>query len=916
MDLDRTIQTSEPWAAPAAAVLEDLGGHEEGLNAAEASARLERHGRNVLTPPKPAPWWKRVLLQFKDVLIYVLLASALLKAIIGDWVDFAVILAVAVINAVIGLVQEGRAEQALNAIRGMLSTQAHVMRAGVWIEADAAELVPGDVVRVRAGDRVPADLRLLDAANLQVDESALTGEAEPSNKSSDAVASSAELGDRTSMLFSGTIVAAGTGRGVVVSTGESTEIGHIQTLVSEVETVETPLAIALARFGRLIAWTIVAMTLVMTAIGFFVHGFGLQEIVSAAIGFAVAAIPEGLPALVTITLALGVQQMARRHAITRRLPAVEALGSVTVICSDKTGTLTKNEMTARAVRTAAREYEVEGTGYEPVGGITREGAAAPASDNADLRILAEAVAVCNDARVVGAGSDWRIIGAPTEGALKVLGLKAGVDGADWRRGAEVPFDSEHKYMAVLATDAAGEAYVFMKGAPDRVLTRASTQTQPDGTSAPIDVQHWQRQISELGRRGLRVLAASRRRADANGSELSHADLEGGFEFIGVVGIVDPPRPEAITAIATSHRAGVAVKMITGDHPDTALSIAREMGIASGTGGAEPRVLTGAELEAMSDDELRAIAGSVDVYARTSPEHKIRIVSALQHEGEVVAMTGDGVNDAPALTQADVGVAMGLKGTEATKEAADLVLTDDNFATIERAVEEGRRIYSNIRKSILFLLPTNGAQALVILIAVLIGATQLPLEPVQVLWINMATSVTLSLALAGAGAEPGLMDQPPRGKNAPLLDARMGVRIGVVSLLVAAATMFSFYFEIGYGENLRQSQTTAVTTLALCQLAYLFSCRFLDSSSFSIDVFRGNRVIYISAATLIVLQLAFVYLPFMHDWFGSDVIDWHQWGLSALLAIVVFVLAEVNKSLTKRIGQNPVVPSAGGASLAG
>jgi magnesium-transporting ATPase (P-type) len=905
MDLDRTLQSSAPWATPADVVLAELQGGEQGLTAAEAGGRLERYGRNVLTPPRPAPWWKRVLLQFKDVLIYVLLASALLKAIIGDWVDFAVILAVAVINAVIGLVQEGRAEQALNAIRGMLSTQAHVMRAGVWVETDAAELVPGDVVRVRAGDRVPADLRLLDAANLQVDESALTGEAEPSTKSVAQVGETAELGDRTSMVFSGTLVAAGTGRGVVVATGESTEIGRIQTLVSEVESVETPLAIALARFGRLIAWTIVAMTIVMTLIGFFVHHFVLEEIVSAAIGFAVAAIPEGLPALVTITLALGVQQMARRHAITRRLPAVEALGSVTVICSDKTGTLTKNEMTARAVRTAAREYEVEGTGYAPVGAITRGAAAAPASDHLDLRALAEAVAVCNDARVVGSAGDWSIIGAPTEGALAVLGLKAGVDSAAWRREAEVPFDSETKYMAVLARDASGEAYVFLKGAPDRVLTRATTQTRPDGSSEPLDLEHWQRQISELGQRGLRVLAASRRRAGAGQGTLSHADLEGGFEFIGVVGIVDPPRPEAIDAIATSHRAGVAVKMITGDHPDTALSIAREMGITrgdAGAAGAGPRVLTGAELEAMGDDELRRVAGSVDVYARTSPEHKIRIVSALQHEGEVVAMTGDGVNDAPALTQADVGVAMGLKGTEATKEAADLVLTDDNFATIERAVEEGRRIYSNIRKSILFLLPTNGAQALVILVAVVIGATQLPLEPVQVLWINMATSVTLSLALAGAGAEPGLMDQPPRGKSAPLLDARMGVRIGVVSLLIGAATMFTFYFEVGYGETLRQSQTTAVTTLALCQLAYLFSCRFLDRSSVTLAVFRGNRVIYVSAAVLIVLQLAFVYLPFMHDWFQAAPIDWHQWGLSALLAIVIFLLAEANKALTRRIGE--------------
>ncbi|MCL2515099.1 MAG: HAD-IC family P-type ATPase [Microbacteriaceae bacterium] len=901
MASDRTIQIAEPWARPAEAVLHDLGAGDHGLTGDEASGRLAQHGPNLLAPPRPTPWWKRVLLQFKDVLIYVLLASALLKALLGEWVDFAVILAVAVINAVIGLVQEGRAEQALNAIRNMLSAQAQVLRGGEWVEVDAAQLVPGDLVRVRAGDRVPADIRLVDAANLQVDESALTGEAEPSEKSSAPVAPEAELGDRSSMLFSSTLVAGGAGSGVVVATGDGTEIGHIQNLVSEVEHIDTPLSQALARFGRLIAWTIIAMTVVMTLIGFFVHRFDLDEIVSAAIGFAVAAIPEGLPALVTITLALGVQQMARRNAITRRLPAVETLGSVTVICSDKTGTLTRNEMTARAVRTAGRTFEVEGLGYAPLGAVTLAGAPAPLAAHPDLRALAEVVAVCNDARVVPEGEDWRLIGAPTEGALAVLGLKAGVEPATWRRVAVVPFDSETKYMAVLATDAAGDGHVLVKGAPDRVLTRCSVQMAADGTSAPLDAAFWEAQISELGGRGLRVLAAAHRRADAAQTALTHDDVAADLEFLGVIGIVDPPRPEAIDAIAISHRAGVAVKMITGDHPDTALSIAREMGISRGEA---PRVMTGAELEATSDEDLRELAGGIDVYARTSPEHKIRIVSALQHEGEVVAMTGDGVNDAPALSQADVGVAMGLKGTEATKEAADVVLADDNFATIERAVEEGRRIYANIRKSILFLLPTNGAQSLVILVAVLIGAA-LPLEPVQVLWINMATSVTLSLALAGAAAEPGLMDQPPRGKNAPLLDARMSVRIAVVSLLIGAATFFSFYFEGGHGESIAQSQTTAVTTLALCQLAYLFSCVYLDRPSLSLDVFRGNRVIYISAGALLALQAAFVYLPFMHDWFGSDVIGWHQWGLSALLALAVFLLAEANKALTRDIGARRV-----------
>ena len=897
-----------PWSRPPDEVLATLRTDDGGLTAAGAAERLAEVGPNRLPPSEKDPLWKRILVHFDDVLIYILLVSAVLKAILGDWVDFTVILLVAVVNAAIGFIQEGRAESALNGIRQMLSVHAEARRDGAWAKIDADDVVPGDVVRVRSGDRVPADVRLLQATNLRVEESALTGESVAASKRVDAVDPDAGVGDRTSMLFSGTLVAAGQGVGVVTATGERTEIGRIQTMISEVTSLETPLTRQLDRFGKLLAVLILGMAVVMVVIGRVVHDFSVPELVSASIGFAVAAVPEGLPALVTITLALGVQQMARRRAITRKLPAVETLGSVTTICSDKTGTLTKNEMTARLVRTAGRSFDVEGAGYAPVGELTLAGERSRHADLADDRDLAAVVAammLCNDARVVpgepgGQGEAWRLVGEPTEGALRSLGMKAGFDTQGWSRLDLVPFESENKYMATLDRDADGRVVVHVKGAPDRVLDRCTTQTAPDGTAQPLDRAFWEAQIDEIGGRGLRVLAAARTRASAGTSALDASDVDDGLELCGLVGIVDPPRPEAIDAIAQCRDAGIAVTMITGDHAGTAVAIGREMGIVHDEAGPDgagegPAVLTGAELEAMSTEQLRAVVQDVHVYARTSPEHKIRIVSALQAHGEVVAMTGDGVNDAPALTQADVGVAMGIKGTEATKDAAEVVLADDNFATIERAVEEGRRIYDNIRKSVLFLLPTNGAQSLVILVAVLFGLV-LPLAPVQVLWINMITAVTLSLGLAYEKAEPDVMSRPPRDPKASILDAAFVRRILIVSLLIGGATLLVFYAERAQGAPLAEAQTTAVTMLALGQLAYLFNCRFLDRSSLTVDVLRGNRVIWLSAAALLALQCVFVYAPFMHDWFDAAPIGLEEWGKTAGLALVVFLLVEAVKAV--------------------
>jgi magnesium-transporting ATPase (P-type) len=833
---------------------------------------------------------------FNDVLIYILLGAAALKAVLRDWVDFAVILAVAVVNAFVGFVQEGRAQKALDALRTMLSLDAHARRDGEWGLVAATALVPGDIVRLRSGDRVPADLRLLTATNLQVDEAALTGESVPVMKDVARVAADSGIGDRRSMAYSGTIVTSGTAEAVVTATGVATEIGRIQTLVAGVEHVDTPLTRQLNHLGTQLSVLIALLVVVMLFVGGVVHGFGFDELVSATIGFAVAAVPEGLPALVTITLALGVQQMAHRKAITRKLTAVEALGSVSTICSDKTGTLTQNEMTARTVVTGGGRYAADGLGYAPEGRLlTEAGQPAVLLEHPDLAALLRAAAACVDARVEQQDGQWRVVGQPTEGALRVLVTKAGGGEGGLRRLAQLPFESAHKYSATL-DDVRGARVVHLVGAPDQLLDRSAYQLSGGGT-VPLDRPWWEEVVDELGAQGLRVLAAARLDVPPDAETLTHEVVRDGVTFLGVVGIVDPPRPEAVAAIAECHRAGIRVKMITGDHAGTAQSIARELGIAPPEG--PVLTLTGAELEGMSTEALAGRVRAVDVYARTSPEHKIRIVSSLQAHGEVAAMTGDGVNDAPALTRADVGIAMGIKGTEATKEAADIVLADDNFATIERAVEEGRRIYDNIRKSVVFLLPTNGAQSLVILVAVLLGLS-LPLDPVQILWVNLVTAVTLSLSLAGEPAEPAIMDRPPRPSGEPVLARAPLVLILYASLLIGGATLLVYLLEQNLGASYRTAQTAAVAMLALGQTAFLFVCRFLGRSSIGLHAFRGNRLVLVSAGAMIVLQLLFTYAPFMHHWFHSRPLELRDWALTAGLGLAVFFLAELGKAFTWRL----------------
>jgi magnesium-transporting ATPase (P-type) len=891
---ETSVSVSDPHAMRADDVLEKMRSQRDGLSAAEAANRLTAVGPNRLPEPPKEGLFKRFFKHFNDILIYILVAAGVAKAFLGHWVDACVILAVAVINAIVGFLQEGKAEEALEGIRKMLSLRAHTRRESEWVELDAADLVPGDILRLRSGDRVPADLRLLEAVNLRIEESALTGESVPSDKGVEPVDTKAGIGDRRCMAYSGTLVAAGTGLGVVSATGAGTELGRISRMMAEVETLATPLTRQMAAFGKVLSFAILGMAIVMFLIGWLLHGFGIDELFSAAIGFAVAAIPEGLPAIMTVTLAIGVQRMVQRNAITRKLTAIETLGSVTVVCSDKTGTLTRNEMTARHLVTRVGQYDVEGIGYAPEGKVSRDGQEASLAAHPDLQALVEVMAVCNDSELAQEEGQWKVIGEPTEGALRTLARKTNFETGTYGRLAVVPFESENKLMATLNRVPGNGLRILLKGAPDRLLSRCAEQRVANGGTEPLDPAFWEKQIDELGGQGLRVLAAASREVKEDKSDLTLGDLDKDMEFMGLVGIIDPPRPEAIEAIAACRRAGIRVKMITGDHAGTATAIGREMAITE-----NPKAVTGTELEAASDEDLRRIVHDSDIFARTSPEHKLRLVQALQANNEVVAMTGDGVNDAPALKRADVGVAMGIKGTEATKEAAEIVLADDNFASIERAVEEGRTIYDNLQKAILFILPTNGSQALVILVAVVLGL-DLPLSPVQILWVNMVTAVTLSLALAYEPAEPGLMRRPPRRPGAPILGEYAIWRIAFVSLLIGGMTVAVFLFEEHRGYSIEMAQTMAVNTLVLAQVFYLFNSRFLRESSLRLDLLFTNRVVWIAVGVLAVLQVLFVYVPFLNVWFHSAPIPARDWLLPIGIGFAIFLTVEGEKALVRTL----------------
>lgn len=875
----------------------------DGLSDIEAQSRLSRYGPNRLAEPARRGPLMRLLYQFHNVLLYAMMGAAVITALLGHWLDTAVLMAAVIVNALIGFVQEGKAESALAAIRGMLAPHATVMRGGTRSEIDATTLVPGDVVVLASGDRVPADLRLIASRELRVDEAALTGESEPVQKTLDPGAEDAALGDRWCMAYAGTVVVYGQATGIVVTTGAHTELGRINHLLTDVDSGTTPLLRQIDRFGHGLAGAIAVVAVLTFLLGWLWRGEPAGEMFMVVVALVASAIPEGLPAIMTVILARGVQRMAREKAIVRRLPAVETLGSVTVICSDKTGTLTRNEMTVQRVVAAGHRYDVSGAGYVPEGKFSLDGADVDLARHPELGLTARAGGLCNDARLLqDPDGHWRIEGDPTEGALLVLGAKAGLTReslqAQWPRLDTIPFESQHRFMATYHTDSSDTPWLFVKGAPERIFEMCSHQIVTPGGApvCPVDIDYWRRMVTDTAAQGLRVLALAFRQAKPAGTRLEFGDVQGGFTLLALVGIIDPPRAEAIAAVAQCHRAGIRVKMITGDHAETAKAIGAQLDIGVG----KPAV-TGAEVALMDDAELRRVALEIDVFARASPEHKLRLVQALQDDGQVVAMTGDGVNDAPALKRADVGVAMGFKGTEAAKEAADIVLTDDNFASIAKAVRQGRGVYDNLKKFILFMLPTNGGEALVVIAGVMLALGVVPLTPAQVLWINMVTSSTLGLALAFERAEPGIMTRAPRPPGASLLSWFFVWRVTLVSVLMMIGTFGLFYLEWRNGASVEAARTMAVNALVVAEMFYLISSRSIFGSSIGWQGLFGNRVALMTIAACLILQAIYTYVPFMQTTFGSSPLNPREWLEVFGAGLLVFFGAELEKWVVRRAG---------------
>ncbi len=872
-----------------------------GLSTAEANSRFVKYGPNQLPDAKTRGPLIRFFYQFHNVLIYVLIAASAITAMLGHWVDASVILGVVFLNAVIGFAQEGKAENALKAIRLMLSPHAMVLRDGHQTTIQAKELVPGDIVLLQSGDKVPADLRLFRIKGLQVQEAVLTGESIAVEKITTPVETEAGIGDRHCMAYSGTLITQGQASGVVIATGAQTEIGRISTLVSEVESLTTPLLRQMAQFGRWLTLVIMGFAMITFAFGSLVRDYAVTEMFLAAVSLAVAAIPEGLPAIMTITLAIGVQRMARRNAIIRRLPAVETLGAVSVICTDKTGTLTRNEMTVRSITTADNLFELGGTGYNPDGAISQSGKNVLVEEQPVLQMVVRAAMLCNDTSLEQKNGEWLVHGDPMEGALLVSGLKAGLDieaeAKQYTRIDLIPFESEHRFMATLHHSHTGDALIFLKGAPERVLEMCTQQRTAEGDQ-PLDNDYWLTRINEMAQQGQRVLAIAVKQAPHEQVELTVDDVETDLVMLGMFGLIDPPREEAIAAVQTCAKAGIRVKMITGDHGATASAIARQLKLIN-----SDDVLTGQELELMSEDELRQQVQVVDVYARVNPEHKLRLVRLLQEQGLIVAMTGDGVNDAPALKRADVGTAMGHSGTEAAKEASEMVLADDNFASIAHAVEEGRTVYDNLKKAILFILPTNGGEALIILAAIVFGFHQLPLTPAQILWVNMVTAVTLALSLAFEPPEKSVMQRPPRNTHEPMLTPHLIWRVTFVSIILMSGTFGLFLWTMEQGASIEYSRTVAVNTLVTFEIFYLFNSRYITASVFSWDGFTGNRYVLVAISVLIVFQLCFTYLAPMQTLFGTAAIELNLWLNIILVSSSVLFLVELEKYVVRYLERN-------------
>lgn len=901
------LQTNKAWHhLEPQDVIGSLDSHQtEGLTSSSAQQRQVHFGPNSITGQQPVPAWKRLLLQFHNPLIYILLCATLVTFFLREYVDAGVILAVVLINAIIGYIQESKAEEAINSLKKMLSSSATVLRDGEKKTLPATELVPGDIVFLASGDKVPADMRLLECRDMQVDESALTGESVSSEKHLQLLAADTVLADRNNMAFAGTLVTYGAGKGIVTSIGDQTETGKIAHMISEAKALETPLTRKIHAFSKLLLWVILALAAVTFGVGL-LYGMPASETFMAAVALAVAAIPEGLPAVVTITLAIGVRRMASRHAIIRKLSAVETLGSTTVICSDKTGTLTENQMTVQKLLAGSHSYDVSGSGYQPEGDIRQQGNPVSLSDNAALHHLLVSGLISNDSRLKEQDGRWAVEGDPTEGALIAAAMKAGYElkqcEAEFKRIDTIAFESDRQYMATLHRLDAQHNLIYLKGSVEQVLARCTSQLTADGDTEALAQDAIEARVHEFAGQGMRVLAFAMQPVEQTENTLdpfNAREPEQSMIFVGLQAMIDPPRAEAIKAVATCQKAGVRVKMITGDHALTARAIASQIGLQNNPGQQtdDLEALTGRELSELSDTDLTEVADRVSVFARVAPEQKLKLVTALQSHSHVVAMTGDGVNDAPALKQADIGIAMGISGTEVSKEAADMVLTDDNFSSIEAAVEEGRNVFDNLIKFITWILPTNMGQGLVIMVAILFGIT-LPVLPVQALWLNMTTAVFLGLMLAFEPREAGIMSRAPREPDSPILSAEMIGRILSVSTLLLIGAFGLFQWSQLHGASIEESRTLAVTLFVVVQSFFLLNCRSLTSSIFSTP-FNSNPWIWAGISAMLIAQLLFIYTPVMNTLFHSAPLSLNQWLLMLGYGVVVLLLVEAEKTVWRK-----------------
>ncbi len=878
----------------------------KGLDALEVAHRQAHFGSNRLTQKKGRSPLVLFLLQFNQPLVYILLGAVLVTFALQEWIDSGVIFAVVLVNAVIGFIQESRALKAIEALARGLEGAAIVVRGGKKKKITASELVPGDLVLLHSGDKVPADLRLLRCREIQIDESALTGESVPVQKQSEQLPMETVLADRSNMAYSSTLVTYGVGAGIVIATGDNTEIGRINSLIASTTPLATPLTKKITHFSGILLWAILGLA-GLTFLAGWIHGEPLLDTFMAAVALAVGAIPEGLPAAMTIMLAIGVSKMARRHAIIRKIPAVETLGSTTVICSDKTGTLTQNQMTVQQIYAGRKRYVISGVGYAPLGKLRLDDTVIEPNLYPALMECLKAGLLCNDSRLIQSGEQWKIEGDPTEVALITAAAKAGQSrerlGRNLPRIDTLPFESQHQYMATLhGLGVEGGVLIYMKGSVESVLSRCRDAYGADLEPELLDEDRIQQEVAIMAAKGLRILALARKILTTPIQSINHDDVAEGLSFLGLQAMMDPPRKEAIAAVHACQKAGIQVKMITGDHVATAAAIARQVGLIGGDDTAtESFTSSGSMLSKMSDHELVEIAQRAAVFARVAPEQKLRLVEALQARGHVVAMTGDGVNDAPALKQADIGIAMGGGGTEVAKEAADMVLVDDNFATVEAAVEEGRAVFDNLVKFITWTLPTNIGEGLVVLVAVFFGLI-LPITPVQILWINMTTAVFLGLMLAFEAKEPEIMTRAPRRPETPILTHELGVRIGLVSLMLLLGAFGLFEWALQQAKSIETARTIAVNMFVFGELFYLFNCRSLHYSMFKLGLF-SNRWLLFGVIAMALLQVFFTYFPAMNHLFGSAPLGIVEWILILAGGLVIYLVVGAEKWLRRRNGKN-------------